>query len=216
MESDAISMLDLAALNAAELHRSPFPFVVVPSFVKEEACAAIDADFPKIDRPGSIPVRSVKYGPAFETFLAEILGPEFAAALGAKLELDLVAFPTMITVRGLCRARDGQVHTDSKTKIVTVLIYLNRPGQQRVGAYACCARDRHQRFRRRGGPGKWQLGGVSLRRERLSRSRLVRRRAPRRAAQLGYQPLGRTARADAASAFGTPEEACTVGGCVAH
>ena len=125
MESDAISMLDLAALNAAELHRSPFPFGVVPSFVKEEARAAIDAEFPKIDRPGSIPVRSVKYGPAFETFLAEIQGSEFAAALGAKLDVDLVALPTMVTVRGLCRARDGQVHTDSKTKVVTVLIYLN-------------------------------------------------------------------------------------------
>ena len=31
----------------------------------------------------------------------------------------------MVTVRGHCRARDGQIHMDSKDKIVTVLLYLN-------------------------------------------------------------------------------------------
>ncbi len=31
----------------------------------------------------------------------------------------------MYTVRGFCRARDGQIHTDSKTKIITVLLYMN-------------------------------------------------------------------------------------------
>ena len=31
----------------------------------------------------------------------------------------------MYTVRGFCRARDGKIHTDSKTKIITVLLYMN-------------------------------------------------------------------------------------------
>jgi SM-20-related protein len=31
----------------------------------------------------------------------------------------------MVTVRGQCRASDGQIHTDSKTKLVTILIYMN-------------------------------------------------------------------------------------------
>ena len=31
----------------------------------------------------------------------------------------------MYTVRGMCRKRDGKIHTDSKTKIITVLLYLN-------------------------------------------------------------------------------------------
>jgi hypothetical protein len=32
----------------------------------------------------------------------------------------------MITFRDRCRARDGQIHTDSVTKVVTVLFYLNK------------------------------------------------------------------------------------------
>jgi Rps23 Pro-64 3,4-dihydroxylase Tpa1-like proline 4-hydroxylase len=31
----------------------------------------------------------------------------------------------MYTVRGFCRARDGKIHTDSRTKIITVLLYMN-------------------------------------------------------------------------------------------
>jgi len=30
-----------------------------------------------------------------------------------------------VTVRGISAARDGQIHTDSVTKLVTVLIYMN-------------------------------------------------------------------------------------------
>jgi hypothetical protein len=31
----------------------------------------------------------------------------------------------MITVRGRCAAKDGRIHTDSSTKLITVLIYFN-------------------------------------------------------------------------------------------
>ena len=31
----------------------------------------------------------------------------------------------MYTVRGFVRKKDGSIHTDSKTKIITVLVYLN-------------------------------------------------------------------------------------------
>src|SRR3546814_13965555 len=42
-----------------------------------------------------------------------------------KFATDLTSRPTMVTVRGQCRARDGQIHTDSLGKIITVLIYMN-------------------------------------------------------------------------------------------
>ena len=32
----------------------------------------------------------------------------------------------MITVRGQARPKDGRIHTDSVTKLVTVLLYLNQ------------------------------------------------------------------------------------------
>jgi hypothetical protein len=54
-----------------------------------------------------------------------IRGPEFTAAIAAKFGIDLSRRPTMITVRGQSSARDGQIHTDSTTKLITVLIYMN-------------------------------------------------------------------------------------------
>jgi len=39
----------------------------------------------------------------------------------------------MITVRGHCsKEKDGKIHTDSKTKIITVLLYMN-PTWETVG-----------------------------------------------------------------------------------
>jgi len=38
--------IDIAAFERAELCRDPFPFVMVPRFVRHEAIAAIDATFP--------------------------------------------------------------------------------------------------------------------------------------------------------------------------
>jgi len=42
----------------------------------------------------------------------------------------------MITARGMARARDGQTHRDSKTKILTVLIYMNPDWQSQADAGA--------------------------------------------------------------------------------
>jgi hypothetical protein len=55
----------------------------------------------------------------------EIQGPAMAAAVGTKLDMELGASPTMVTVRGQSRAADGKIHTDSRTKLVTALIYMN-------------------------------------------------------------------------------------------
>jgi SM-20-related protein len=40
-----------------------------------------------------------------------------------KFGIDLNGKPTMYTVRGHVRQKDGSIHTDSKTKSVTVLVY---------------------------------------------------------------------------------------------
>jgi Rps23 Pro-64 3,4-dihydroxylase Tpa1-like proline 4-hydroxylase len=40
--------------------------------------------------------------------------------------MDLKDRPPMLTIRGRTGPKDGQIHTDSKSKLVTVLLYLNR------------------------------------------------------------------------------------------
>ena len=65
--------------------------------------AALDAaneDFPVIDKPGSFPTGQLDYGPGFAALLEALEGPEFARALGNKLDIELVGKPTMVTVRG--------------------------------------------------------------------------------------------------------------------
>ena len=48
----------------------------------------------------------------------------------------------MVTARGVSAARDGQIHTDSRTKLMTVLIYMNNAweGQNRPAAPVARAR----------------------------------------------------------------------------
>ena len=57
--------------------------------------------------------------------MQEMDQPRFRKIVEEKFGVDLAAKPTMYTVRGNCRATDGSIHEDSKTKIITVLLYMN-------------------------------------------------------------------------------------------
>jgi SM-20-related protein len=117
--------LDLDSLRAAMLTREPFEYLIVTEFVRPQARPGIHADFPVIDRPGSFPLSELEYGPAFRNFVEELRGPEMRQAFAEKFQIDLRGRPTMVTVRGLCRERDGTIHTDAASKLITALIYLN-------------------------------------------------------------------------------------------
>ncbi len=118
-------LLDLAALAAAPLQRDPFPYAIVSGFLKHEHIEAIEADYPKLELPGSFPLSTVSYGAKFQQLMRELEGDDFRQAVEIKLGIDLSSRPTMTTVRGQCRESDGKIHTDSRSKLVTVLIYMN-------------------------------------------------------------------------------------------
>jgi SM-20-related protein len=120
-----VSMLDLERFRTTPLTREPFDFLVVPEFVKAEARSAIDKDYPEVARAGSFPLGEVTYGPAFVQLIEEMRSEEFRKAFEAKFDVDLTNRPDMITVRGRCSEKDGKIHTDSETKIITILIYMN-------------------------------------------------------------------------------------------
>jgi SM-20-related protein len=129
----AASMLDLAAFGATPLNQEPFDYLVLPGFIRREARAAINADFPLVEKPGSFPLSEVKYGPGFAALIDELRGSEVRAAFEEKFGIDLAGRPTMITVRGRCSEKDGQIHTDSHSKLITVLIYMNPAWEQSGG-----------------------------------------------------------------------------------
>src|ERR1700730_9021523 len=120
-----LSMLDLERFRNTPLINEPFEFLIVPEFVKPEARQAIDKDYPEVKRPGSFPLREVSYGPAFANLIEEMRSKAFRQAFEEKFNVDLTNRPDMITVRGRCSERDGKIHTDSETKIITILIYMN-------------------------------------------------------------------------------------------
>ena len=125
--------IDLEAFEAATVAREPFPFAMVPRFVKPDAMTAINADYPLVAHPGSFPLPTLTYGPAFAHFIAAIQGAEFTRMVEQKLGVDLKGRPTMVTARGVSAARDGHIHTDSRTKLVTVLIYMNNAWEAKTG-----------------------------------------------------------------------------------
>jgi SM-20-related protein len=120
-----MSFLDLDTFRAASLVTEPFSYVVVPGFVRPEVLHSINTDYPDILRPGSFPLGQLTYGPAFRAFISELESVEFRKAFEEKFKIGLVGRPMTVTVRGRCAAKDGQIHTDSVSKIITVLIYLN-------------------------------------------------------------------------------------------
>ncbi len=93
--------------------------------MKPDARSAIHNDYPDINRPGSFPLREVTYGPTFAKLIEEMRGDDFRKVFEEKFGVDLANRPDMITVRGRCSEKDGKIHTDSETKIITILIYMN-------------------------------------------------------------------------------------------
>ncbi|MDP9127089.1 MAG: 2OG-Fe(II) oxygenase [Pseudomonadota bacterium] len=120
-----VETINIEALRGTAVQQDPYPYLIVPGFVRVEAVEGIEADYPKVDLPGSFPLPTLEFGPKFQKFMDEIAGPEMTDVMSEKFGVDLRNRPTMVTVRGQCRATDGQIHTDSRSKLITVLIYMN-------------------------------------------------------------------------------------------
>jgi SM-20-related protein len=126
-------ILDFAKLAATKLERDPYEHIVVERFVHPEQFPKVSADFPELPGPGLHPPSAVELKGAFATMLEEFHGERFRDLIAEKFEVDLKDKPLMATIRGFTRARDGGMHTDSETKIITVLIYLNNSWEKEGG-----------------------------------------------------------------------------------
>ncbi len=120
-----MSILELDKYSASPVASEPFAHVVIPGFVAAAALPEVCAALPVMRDRGSFPVRAVRLGPAARAVIAALEGPEFRAITGRKFGLDLSHAPAMTTLRGYSSEHDGQIHTDSVAKRITVLLYLN-------------------------------------------------------------------------------------------
>lgn len=126
-------ILDLNAVSAAQTSATPYPHFIVERSVETAALKEVLADFPQITAGGSFALSEVSPGPRFKALLDELNGKAFRALISEKLDIDLHDRPMVITLRGISRAKDGRIHTDSKSKMATILIYFNEEWQAETG-----------------------------------------------------------------------------------
>jgi hypothetical protein len=104
----------------------PFRFLIARGQLPPDAMSVLNGDFPQYAGAGFFPYEEKDCGPSINRLIADLTEPAVATAVGAKLGIDnLGHYPTLVT---LCRAlnkRHGTIHTDSKSKVATALLYLN-------------------------------------------------------------------------------------------
>jgi hypothetical protein len=128
MTSQAAPMLDPARLADAgtTVLRDPFPLLVAHDQLPTGAMHALEQDFPRYGSAGFFPYAAEDCGPAVRTLVDAITAPAFADALGAQLGVQgLGGYPTLVTLCQSLNKRHGTIHTDSRSKVVTALVYLN-------------------------------------------------------------------------------------------
>ena len=118
-------MIDLDAIRHTPVTQKPFKFFTTPEILGPEHLAAINADFPPIRSAGVYPLSALTYGPAFAELIDNIRSSDLEDIMEEKFDVDLSDKPLMITIRGHAAKRDGRIHTDTITKVVTCLLYLN-------------------------------------------------------------------------------------------
>jgi hypothetical protein len=124
----AAVLLDPARLDRPDttVTQHPFPFMVAHGQLPDEARNDLDRDFPNYASAGFFPYDPSDCGPAVNALIENMTSPAFAKAVGERLGIeDLGQYPTLVTLCRLLNKRHGTIHTDSKSKVATALIYLN-------------------------------------------------------------------------------------------
>src|ERR1700761_4331679 len=125
---NAAVLLDPARLDRpdTDIRLEPFPFMIAHGQLPDDARNNIDRDFPRYTSAGFFPYDSSDCGPTVNTLVQNLTTPEFASAVGRRLGIEnLGQYPTLVTLCRSLNKRHGTIHTDSKSKVATALLYLN-------------------------------------------------------------------------------------------
>lgn len=126
-------VLEMDKLREAGVNTDFFPYCQVDGFIKESVLSSVLDDFPKINIRGSIPAHRLTYGPYFQALIDALYHDDLRALISDKFSIDLSDSYPMLTVRGHTGLRDGKIHTDTPSKLVTLLLYLNDNWSESVG-----------------------------------------------------------------------------------
>ena len=127
-------MLNFELIKKAEINSEFYPFFTIQDvFLNKEDHKKIATDFPNINKGGSFPSEAVSYGKSIQVLINCLEGDQMRTILENKFQVDLKDKPVVSTFRGYSRIKDGKIHSDSKTKIITVLLYLNEKWDESSG-----------------------------------------------------------------------------------
>jgi SM-20-related protein len=118
-------ILALDAVRRAELRYEPYTYFLGSAFLNSDHISALRDNFPVITKPGFLTVDEVQLRGPFKTMIDELEGPELTAVLSDKFEQDLSPFPRLTTIRKISQLKDGSIHTDGRSKVMTLLLYMN-------------------------------------------------------------------------------------------
>ena len=121
-------LLDAARLDQADtqVRAQPFAFLIARDQLPSAAFDELATDFPRYPSAGFFPHEVRDCGPSINRLIDGLTSPEFADAIGARLGVpNLGAYPSLVTICRALNQRHGTIHTDSRSKVVTALIYLN-------------------------------------------------------------------------------------------
>lgn len=104
----------------------PFAFLVAEGQLPDSARQRLAADFPRYPSAGFFPHERADCGATVNALVDELTGPAIADAIGSRLGIaNLGQYPTLVTICRALNRRHGTIHTDSRSKIATALLYLN-------------------------------------------------------------------------------------------
>lgn len=124
----AVVLLDPARLDRPDttVQQHPFPFMVAHGQLPDEMRGDLDRDFPRYASAGFFPYEPGDCGESVNRLVENLTSAAFARAIGQHLGIEnLDQYPTLVTMCRLLNKRHGTIHTDSKSKVATALLYLN-------------------------------------------------------------------------------------------
>jgi hypothetical protein len=128
--SESLLLTPRLAEPDVHVQQQPFSFLIAGDMLRPEALTELQRDFPHYPEAGFFPYKAEDCGPSVNRLIGEITGPEFADALGQQLGVPgLSKLPALVTLCSRLNRRHGTIHTDSRSKVLTALVYLNTDWQ---------------------------------------------------------------------------------------
>jgi hypothetical protein len=125
---ERIRLVDPARLERPDtlVCAQPFAFLIAHGQLPPNAGTDLARDFPRYPSAGFFPHEAVDCGVSINRLVDELTSREFADALGTRLGVpELGTYPSLVTICRSLNKRHGTIHTDSRSKVATALLYLN-------------------------------------------------------------------------------------------